>query len=151
MKQTSPAQPTPRQVDDPGRISVFLAITFTGLLMVVGVIVDAAGQLRTLLRAENIAAEAARAAGQAVDHAQVASGGPVTVDPVAASHAASSYVAEAAAAVGQPTAPTHVSVSPDGTQIQITVTLTYRTQVLWLIGMTERHVTASSAATLVSD
>lgn len=142
-----PASPRP----DTGRISVFLAIAFTGLLMVVGVVVDAAGQLRTLLRAENIAAEAARAAGQAVDHTQVISGGPAVADPVAAGHAASSYVTEAAAAVGQPTAPTQVTIAPDGSQVQITVTLTYQTQVLWLIGITERQVTAASTATLVSD
>jgi hypothetical protein len=44
-----------------------------------------------------------------------------------------------------------VVVSPDGTQVQITVTLTYETRVLWLIGITERPVTATSTATLVSD
>lgn len=135
---------------DAGRISVFLAIAFTGLLLVVGVVIDAAGQLRTLLRAENIAAEAARAAGQAVDHTQVISGGPAAADPAAATDAAEAYVAQAAAAVGQPATPV-VVVSPDGAQVQITVTLVYQTQVLWLIGITEREVTATSTATLVSD
>lgn len=141
----------PRRRPDDGRVSVFLAIAFTGLLIVIGVIVDAAGQLRTLLRAENIAAEAARAAGQAVDSTQVISGGSTVADPVAAGHAAAGYVSEAAAAFGQPTAPTQVVVTPDGTQVHITVTLTYRTQVLWLIGITERQVTAAATATLVSD
>lgn len=138
------------RIGDAGRISVFLAIAFTGLLLVVGVIVDSAGQLRTLLRAENVAAEAARAAGQAIDHNQVISGGPVVADPVAARDAAAAYVDRAAAAVDQP-ATWAVEVNPEGTQVRITVTLVYRTQVLWLIGVTEREVTATSTAILVSD
>lgn len=140
-----------RTEPDAGRVSVFLAIAFTGLLIIIGVAVDASGQLRTLLRAENIAAEGARAAGQAVDHGQVISGGTATADPDQAAQAAAEYVNAAAAAVGQTVQPVPVVVSPDGTQVQITVILTYQTQILWMVGITERQVTATSTATLVSD
>lgn len=140
-----------RRSSDRGRVSVFLAITFTGLLVIVGVTVDASGQLRTLLRAENIAAEGARAAGQAIDHAQVIGAGQITADPARARRAAADYVTSAAAATGQAAQPALVRVSPDGTRVQVTVTLTYRTQVLWVIGITERQVTATATATLVSD
>jgi hypothetical protein len=52
--------------DDAGRVSVLLAITITGLLFIIGVVHDVGGQIRTALYAEQVAAEAARAAGQAL-------------------------------------------------------------------------------------
>lgn len=44
---------------DAGRVSIFLAVALIGVLAIIGMAFDGAGQLRTLQRAENLAAEAA--------------------------------------------------------------------------------------------
>ena len=50
---------------DAGRVSLFLAVSMLGILAIIGMSFDGAGQLRALQRADNLAAEAARAGGQA--------------------------------------------------------------------------------------
>lgn len=131
-----------------GRVSVFLAIALAGLLAIVGVTVDAAGQLRTLMRADNLAAEAARAAGQAVDTGRVRGG-----DELAVVHAeAVDYAARYLAGAGQDL-PGRWSVHPGAAPgtVEIEVRLTYRTAILRLFGIPQREVTANATAVLVTD
>jgi hypothetical protein len=134
---------------DGGRVSVFLAIAFTGLLAIIGVAVDGSGQLRTLMRADNLAAEAARAAGQAVDTTALmrGDGAPSVLPDRAADHAAR-YLAE----IGHDLPDHSWSVVPGaipGT-VDIQVRLVYHPRVLGLFGLTGREVTAEATAVLVT-
>lgn len=133
---------------DAGRVSIFLAIAFIGLLMVFGVAVDATGQLRTLLRADNLAAEAARAAGQAVDVDAVAASGVHRVDPDQAVAYANEYLATAGHDL--PDDAWNVQLNDAGTAVDITVELTYHHKVLGVFGVPDPTVTGESTAILVS-
>jgi hypothetical protein len=133
---------------DAGRISVFVAIAITGLLAVFGAAVDATGQLRALLRADTLAAEAARAAGQAVDLAAVAETGQHRVDPDLAASYASRYLA--AAGHDLPGSTWTVQLNPAGTAVDITVQLTYRHRILGRFGVPDAQVTGTATAILVT-
>lgn len=76
-----------------GRVSIFLAVTMVGVLAIIGLSFDGAGQLRTLQRAQNLAAEAARAGGQAIDRATAIEGGPKRIDEPEARKAVANYLA----------------------------------------------------------
>ncbi|MEU4527015.1 hypothetical protein AB0F49_02195 [Micromonospora ureilytica] len=64
-----------------------------GVLAIIGLSFDGAGQLRTLQRAQNLAAEAARAGGQAIDRATAIEGGPKRIDEPEARKAVADYLA----------------------------------------------------------
>ena len=72
---------------DRGRISVFVAAVMPVMLLFIALMWDASGYLRALHRADNIANEAARAAGQAINTARGERAG-IVVDPAAAEQAA---------------------------------------------------------------
>lgn len=134
---------------DTGRISVFMAVIITGLLMVFGVAVDGTGQLRALMRAENIAAEAARAAGQAIDTDLVASAGEHRVSASKAAQYASEYLA----AAGHDLPDSAWSVAPNaaGTAVDIVVTLQYDRRIVDLFGLRDTvPVTGTATAILVT-
>lgn len=76
-----------------GRVSIFLAVTMVGVLAIIGLSFDGAGQLRTLQRAQNLAAEAAQAGGQAIDRATAIEGGPKRIDEPEARKAVANYLA----------------------------------------------------------
>ncbi|MEV6691097.1 pilus assembly protein TadG-related protein [Micromonospora sp. NPDC051196] len=125
-----------------GRVSIFLAIALVGVLAIIGMAFDGAGQLRTLQRAENLAAEAARAGGQAIDRATAIEGGPKQINRPQARRAVADYLA-AAGANG------HTVSFPvvDGeTLIRVRVTVTYRRAMLGLLGFSNT-VTVSGEAT----
>src|SRR4051812_33942777 len=67
-RQVRMIRPTTRGLfdRDAGRIGLFYAIVLPGLLAMIGLAGDGAGYIRTTQRADNIAAEAARAGGQAI-------------------------------------------------------------------------------------
>lgn len=133
---------------DAGRVSVFMAVAVIGLIAVFGAAVDATGQLRTLMRANNIAAEAARAAGQGIDIDAVAEGGQHRVSQARAVQYASQYLA----AAGHDLPGSAWSVSPDesGTSVDITVRLTYEHRILGMFGVPDPQVTGTSTAVLVT-
>jgi hypothetical protein len=124
-----------------GSATVFVAITVLGLLILCGLVVDGGAKLRAVQRADHVAAEAARAAGQAVDPAALAAG-DARVDRQAAVDAANGFLA-AAQATGA------ASISADGTTIVVTVTSTAPTVFLDLIGVSEFTVTGHGTAVLV--
>ncbi|MGW0214844.1 pilus assembly protein TadG-related protein [Micromonospora chokoriensis] len=109
-----------------GRVSIFLAVTMIGVLAIIGLSFDGAGQLRTLQRAQNLAAEAARAGGQAIDRATAIEGGPKRIDQEEAVVAVDNYLAVAG------TAGHTVSFPQVGgeTRIRVTVTITYHRSML---------------------
>ncbi|MDO8119701.1 pilus assembly protein TadG-related protein [Isoptericola sp. b490] len=126
---------------DEGSISVFVAFSIVGLLLIVGLVADGGLKVRAVQEADALAAEAARAAGQSID-APAAVAGQVRVDRQAAASAALAFLAEA-------DAPGSVSVAPDGESIDVIVTLTRPTAFVSLIGITHVTVTGRASATLV--
>lgn len=96
-----------------GSVTVLAAVLIPALLLVIALVVDGAGQLRAISRADAVAAEAARAAQTALD----TRGRTVTVDPAAAVAAARSYL-DQAGHTGRIT----VS-SPDTVTVSVTVTI----------------------------
>ncbi|MDO3704006.1 hypothetical protein Q3W71_20275 [Micromonospora sp. C28SCA-DRY-2] len=127
---------------DTGRVSVFLAVTMVGVLAIIGLAVDGAGQLRTLQRADNLAAEAARTGGQAIDRATAIEGGPKRINQPQARRAIADYLAAAGATRHTVSFPT-----VDGeTVVRVEVTVTYRRSMLGLFGFDDT-VTVSGEAT----
>ncbi|MCM0678577.1 pilus assembly protein TadG-related protein [Micromonospora phytophila] len=127
---------------DDGRVSIFLAVAAVGILAVIGLAFDGAGQLRSLQRADNLAAEAARAGGQAIDRATAIEGGPKRINQPQARRAVADYLA-AAGATGHT-----VSFPVVGGEdlVQVRVTVTYRRSMLGLLGFDDT-VTVSGEAT----
>jgi len=126
---------------DAGSVTVFVAVTVLGILILCGLVVDGGAKLRAVQHADRVATEAARAAGQAADPAALA-GGEARVDRRAAVDAATAFLS-AAGATGSAT------VSADGTAVEVTVTATAPTVFLGLIGVSTFTVTGHGRATLV--
>ncbi|TDC31466.1 hypothetical protein E1211_22515 [Micromonospora sp. 15K316] len=127
---------------DAGRVSIFLAVAMVGVLAVIGLSYDGAGQLRTLQRADNLAAEAARAGGQAVDRATAIAGGPKRIDKRQARAAVVDYLAAAGAAGHTVSFP----VVNGETLIRVQVRITYHRSMLGLLGFRDT-VTVTGEAT----
>lgn len=128
---------------DRGSVTVFLAITMVGLLVLLGLVADGGAKLRATERAAATAAEAARAGGQALDLPAATAGEPIHVDRSAAANAARDYLT-ATGATGT------VTVSDDRTQLTVTVTSTAPTVFLSLIGIQNLASTATAHAVLVA-
>jgi hypothetical protein len=125
-----------------GRVSIFLAVTMVGVLAIIGLSFDGAGQLRTLQRAQNLAAEAARAGGQAIDRATAIEGGPTRINEPEARKAVASYLAAVNTA-------SHTVNFPevDGEiLIQVTVSITYQRSMLGPF-IQDKTVTVTGEAT----
>ncbi|MFD0741121.1 pilus assembly protein TadG-related protein [Phytohabitans flavus] len=133
---------------DDGRVSIFLAIALAGMLMVIGLAYDGAGQLGALQRAHNLAAEAARAGGQSIDRAQAIEGGPTQIGEAEAVAAVDAY--RAAAGVGGP--PPTFSTGPGGEPlIQVEVSVTYDNKFLDVFGFSDTStVTGTATAVLLT-
>ena len=105
--------------DDGGKIAVFFAIIASAWITLLGLVIVGGGQLRAFQRADNVAAEAARAAGQAIDPTQAIPGQAQVIDPGTATAAALAYLADAGA-TGE------VTVLSGGTQLRVKATITYQ-------------------------
>ena len=127
---------------DEGRIALLVIVLTVAVLAMIGLSVDGGGKVRALRKADNLAAEAARAAGQAIQGSQAIPGGEKVVDPVPAVQAAQSYLA-AAGVSGT------VTVSQDRKQITVTVTIVYDTVFLDLVGLDSLPATRQATAVLV--
>ncbi|MEH0928829.1 pilus assembly protein TadG-related protein [Micromonospora sp. CPCC 205558] len=127
---------------DHGRVSIFLAVTMVGVLAIIGLSFDGAGQLRTLQRAQNLAAEAARAGGQAIDRATAIEGGPKRIDQPQARVAVAAYLKSVGAAGHTVSFP-----EVDGeTLIRVTVSITYHRSMLGPF-VQDKSVTVTGEAT----
>ncbi|SHN42705.1 hypothetical protein [Cryptosporangium aurantiacum] len=129
---------------DRGRVSVFLAIALTGVLILIGMVADGGARLRAMQRADNIAAEAARAAGQGIDGGTAIPGGEKRLDPELAVQAAQTYLAEAGV-------PGTATVNEERTQVVVEVQVTRPTAMLGLIGIDTIQVTGRATAVLITD
>lgn len=111
-----------------GAVTVFLAVAALGLLVLAGLVVDGAAKIRAVQRADRVAAEAARAAGQQVDLSAVLAGTAVRVDRRAALDAARSHL-RAAGVDGS------AELTADGSSIAVTATASEPTVFLGLVGV----------------
>jgi hypothetical protein len=130
---------------DAGRVSVFLAIGLFAVFMIIGLSVDGAGQLFAMQRAHNIAAEAARAGGQAIDEGQAIDGGRKVLDPVAAPAAAKAYRNAAGGTGAEPV------IDLDGQAISVDVDLTYEPIMLSFFGWGNEIVVHGTAKAQLLD
>lgn len=129
--------------DDSGRVSIFLAIAALGILTVVALAFDGAGQLRALQRADNLASEAARAGGQSIDLATAIEGGPKRIDEPQARRSVAEYLAVAGASAHTVSFP----VVDGETVIRVRVTVTYERSLLGLVGFDDTvNVTGEATA-----
>jgi Flp pilus assembly protein TadG len=128
--------------DDRGGIAVFTAIVTVVLLGIIGLVVDGGGKLQATERADAQAMEAARAAGQAIDPSAAITGTAIRVDPQAAQAAARAYLNKAGV-TGR------VSISDDRTTLTVTVSETYATKFLPVVGIGSMSVTGTGTATLL--
>jgi hypothetical protein len=131
-----------RAARDEGRISLLVIVLALAVLAMIGLSVDGGGKVRALRKADNLAAEAARAAGQAIEGGQAIPGGEKVIDPVPAVEAAQNYLT-AAGVTGT------VTVSQDRKQITVTVTIQYDTVFLDLVGLDTLPATRHATAVLV--
>jgi Flp pilus assembly protein TadG len=129
-------------LDDRGGVTVFVAVCVVALIGIIGISVDGGSKMRATERADYIAGEAARAGGQAIDPAQAITGKAIVVDSQDAQAAAQAYL-RSAGATGM------VSVSGDGKTLSVTVTDTYATKFLPVVGIGSLAVTGHGEATLL--
>lgn len=124
-----------------GSVTVFVAITVLGFLVLCGLVADGGAKLRAVQHADRVATEAARAAGQAANKSALAAG-HAHIDRHAAIAAATTHLG-AAGATGSAT------VSADGRAVDVTVTTTAPTVFLGLVGVPTFTVTGHGRAILV--
>lgn len=120
-----------------GQVTAFLVIAITGLLALVGLVLDGGLALSAKVEAIGIAQEAARAGAQQLDLAAYRADGTLTLDPAAASAAAHAYL-DASGAAG--------NVNVIGDTVTVTVTATQPTQLLQLVGVNTLTVDGSGSA-----
>ncbi|MER6691982.1 pilus assembly protein TadG-related protein [Streptomyces minutiscleroticus] len=130
------------RLDDRGGITVFVAVCVVALLGIIGVAVDGGGKLRATERADYLAGEAARAGGQAIDPARAVTGQAVVADPHDAQAAARAYLTSAGVSGT-------VTVARDGTALTVSVTDSYATRFLSVVGIGRLAVTGHGTATLL--
>jgi len=128
--------------DDHGGISAFTAVAIAAVVMLIGLAVDVSGQIRAVARADNVAAEAARAGGQALNTLKAIQGGNKELDPDAAVAAATDYLADAGA-TGT------VTVDPDLLHLTVTAEIVYQPAFLGAFGYPATTVSATATANVI--
>lgn len=123
--------------DQSGRVTAFVIIMVTAILLFAGLVLDGGLALAAKVRAVGEAQEAARAGAQEIDLAAYRATGTLRLVPQQASAAARSYLA-AAGHSG--------SVSVAGNTVNVTVTISQPTELLGLIGIGSITVTGSGQA-----
>lgn len=129
--------------DERGSVSVWAVLIVSAFTLIVGISVDLVGQIAAKQHAADIAAQAARIAGQQIDPDTLMAGGrTVAVNATRARRAALDYIA-GADMTGTAT------ITASGTELQISTTATYRPVFLTAIGVGPLTVTSTSTARLV--
>jgi len=132
-----------RRDRDAGRVSLFLAIAMIGVLAIIALAYDGAGQLRTMQRADNLAAEAARAGGQAVDLDRLLEDGSTVLERDAARAAVDNYLR---GVDGVARWDVQVEVVDGNPRLTVNLEITYRRAFLGLFSFADT-VTVSGTAT----
>lgn len=81
--------------DERGSVTIWIVLSVTAMMLVVGLVVDGAGKVYAMQRARDVANQAARVAGQQVVAADAMRGEKVRIDTSAAAQAARRYLAAA--------------------------------------------------------
>lgn len=127
--------------DDTGSISLFMAVFVVCSLLMTAMVVDTTGASRAHRRAEAIAAEAARAGGQAIQAPLSIQGDQPAASVGDAAQAAAEYLATAQV-------PGNITVEDD-TLLHVQTTVTYQTRMLGLIGISTLTFDGDATARLV--
>jgi Flp pilus assembly protein TadG len=127
---------------DKGSVTIWLALASFVMIVLVGVAVDLSGQVYAQQHARDIAAQAARTAGQQIDASVGVRGIGAQTNTAQAIAAATSYIA-AAGMEGD------ASITGGGTTITVSVVDTYETKFLSIIGLTSLRVTGSAETRVV--
>ncbi|WP_137122965.1 pilus assembly protein TadG-related protein [Segeticoccus rhizosphaerae] len=130
-----------RQDRERGSISITLALGSFVMIVLVGLAVDLGGRVHAQQQSRDVAAQAARAAGQEVLAGPAVRGSAITIDTHAAAQAAREYLS-AAGVEGS------VSVA-SGDQVVVSTTGSYPTTFLSIIGIGDLPVTGHATARLV--
>lgn len=125
---------------DRGAVTPFAVVAALALMVAVGLVVDGGNKLQALQRADAAAAEAARAAGQAIQPARSIRGQSPLVDLDRGVTAAQTYLS-AAGVTG--------TVDVRGDVIEVTTTTTEPTVFLAAVGIDSVNATGSARARLV--
>lgn len=124
-----------------GSVSVFLATASVVMILLVGAAVDLSGQVLAQQHTRDVAAQAARVAGQQINAPAAIRGQGVRANPAQAAAAAQTYL-NSSDVSGT------ASVS-NGTTVQVTTSSTYSTKFLSIIGLNSMRVTGSAEARIV--
>jgi Flp pilus assembly protein TadG len=127
---------------DKGSVTIWLALASFVMIVLVGVAVDLSGQVFAQQHARDIAAQAARTAGQQIDASLGVRGIGAQTNTAQAIAAAKSYIAAAGMEGG-------ATITGGGTTITVSVADTYETKFLSIIGLTSLRVTGSAETRVV--
>lgn len=130
----------PNQDPERGSISLWVVLASFCMILIVGIAADLSGQAAAEHQARVVAAQAARAAGQAVQLDALAHGGEVRPDPARAVAAGDAYLAQAGLSG---------TVSVTGTVVTVTVSGSYECGFLSVIGIQTLPVTGTASADAV--
>lgn len=128
--------------DETGAVAIFFVVAVVGLFAMAGLAVDGAAKIRGIQRADAVAAEAARAAGQAISIPAAMTGSDVRVDRALAVRSAQAYL-RGAGVVGA------VSVTDGGHVVSVDTTMDAATVFLAAVGIGHFTVHGHASATLI--
>lgn len=129
--------------DERGSVSIWAVLIVAAFTLIIGISVDLTGQINAKMRVTDIAAQAARVAGQQVDADTLMAGQNTTgVNTATARRAALDYIA-GAGMTGT------VTVQTGGRELQITTSAAYQPLFLSTMGLGPFTVTGNSTARLV--
>lgn len=132
---------TLRTTTERGSVSIWLATASFAMAMLVGVVVDLTGQVHAQQRARDVAAQAARVAGQQLSAPVAIRGQGARVNTAQAVAAAQAYL-NASDVSGT------ASIT-NGTTVVVSTAATYNTKVLSIIGLRSMRVTGHAEARIV--
>ena len=121
-----------------GTVTAFVVIFTLALILMAGLVFDGGLALAAKVQAIDTAQAAARAGAQAIDIPLYRSSGQITLDPQVATADAERFLA-ASGHTG--------TVSVDGEQVTVTVTIRQPTQILDLAGIDQLTETGTGSAT----
>ena len=124
-------------VEEDGRVAAFVVTMVTGIFAVIGLTLDGGLALAAKVEARGQAEAAARAGAQAIDLATYRATGDVRLIPAQAIREANSYLTRSSATG---------TVSANDESVTVTVTTTYKTQMLGLVGIRVLRVDATASA-----
>lgn len=123
---------------DDGMVTAFVVVFTLALLCMAGLVLDGGLALAAKVKAIDTAQAAARAGAQAIDIPLYRATGQITLDPQQAAADAKHYLAT----TGHPG-----TVTVDGEEVTVTVTISQPTQILDLAGIDQLTETGTGTAT----